>query len=323
MPLSHYHQLLIVVALATFSVVTVIGSVVAGRLHPAIPEWLAGVPARKRTRLLVFLRAAPTLSGILAASAIVLTFARHEPPGTTETAGLVLTVFAGFASVLLAAAVVEIVQGARRTYKCHRLVERCGQKIDVPAFPLPAFRVDTNFPVAAVSGVLRPRLILSSRVIEECTAEELAIVVRHEAAHARRRDNLVRACLLALPDLHSLFGRSRAIDKHWHRSVEEAADDEAVRSDRDAALALAGALVRVARMETSPPPAWMPPLALYDGENFEGRVRRLAAPSAQPVRRRTVPMAIYLGAAAVAGALSLAGTRPLHEVMEWAVRHLP
>jgi Zn-dependent protease with chaperone function len=324
-PLSHYHYLLIVVCLATFSVVSIVGGAIAVGLHLALGGRLAHLPARERARVLLLLRAAPTVGGTLAALTMVLTFARHEPRGTTETAGLALTALAALSSILMLAALVRIVHGAKRSYQCHRLVARCGRRIDLPDIPLPAWRIDASFPVAAVSGVLRPRLILSSRILDECSADELTTVVRHEVAHARRRDNLVRAWLLALPDLFPLVDGGDAISRHWQRTVEEAADDEAVRSDADASITLARALVRVGRMATTPPPAWMPALALYDGDNLEGRVRRLLEPPAKltRVRRRAVPVAIGFGVATVAGLLGATGTRPLHDVMEWAVRHLP
>ena len=98
-----------------------------------------------------------------------------------------------------------------------------------------------------------------------------------------------------------------------------------MKSDPDAAITLAAALVRVGRMTTSPQPAWMPALALYDGANLEERVRRLLAPAAEPNPARKVnpTVAICVGVATVGCVLSVAGTRPLHEVMEWAVRYLP
>jgi beta-lactamase regulating signal transducer with metallopeptidase domain len=324
-PLSHYHQLLILVCLATLAVGSVLGGAIAARLHMMLRRWLTGVPPRERARLLLVFTAAPAVGGVLGVSAIVLTFAQHEPRETTETAGLVLMLLAALGSVLVFAAVLRIAHGARQTYKRHRLVDRCGRRIDVPDFPLPAWRIDTRFPVVALSGVIRPRLILSARILDECTAEELTVIARHEESHARRRDNLVRAWLLALPDVFSLFDRESAISRHWHRSVEEAADEEAVRSDPRAAIALAGALLRVGRMATSSPPTWMPVLALYDGDNLEGRVRRLLArpPGTAAGPRPIASLGICLIAATAAGVLSVTGTRPLHEVMEWAVRHLP
>ena len=323
MLLSNYQQLLIVVCLAALSVGIALGTPVAACAHRVLLKRFTRASARERARLLLGLRLAPTVAGIVAASAVLLTFVRHEPAETTEAAGVVLLILATLALILMTAALLRVIQAARRTYRCHRLLARCGQRMDLPGFPLPAWRIVASFPVAAVSGVLRPRLILSSCILDDCTADELAMVVRHEEAHARHRDNLCRACLLALPDPFALFRRGAGITRDWQQAVEEAADDEAVRSDPEARIALAGALVRVGRMATSPPPAWMPALALYDGDNLESRVRRLLTP-ASPLtgRNRLASVAIGLGAVAVAG-WTATGSRPLHDLMEWAVRHLP
>lgn len=79
-------------------------------------------------------------------------------------------------------------------------------------------------------------------------------------------------------------------------------------------------------MASEAPPVWMPALALFDGENLERRVRRLLqdeafAPPRRPSRRAA---AAALGMfVAVAALWAAAGPRPLHDLLEWAVRNLP
>jgi Zn-dependent protease with chaperone function len=193
-----------------------------------------------------------------------------------------------------------------------------------PETPFPAWQVPVDFPLAAVSGVLNPRLILSSRVIDECPADELGMVLRHEVAHARRRDNLVHLGLLACPDLLGLTTWGNRLISNWRQAVEEAADEEAVGSDTSGRTALASALVRVARMAASGRPSWMPALALFDGHPLEARVRRLLTRDRQcawqPLRLRVK----VAGAFAVAAVIWLAtGPRLLHACVEWGVRNLP
>ncbi len=324
MPLSNYQQLLILVCLAAMTAGLVAGTAITWRVHAALRGWLTHAPARERAQLLLALRSVPAATAVIAACGVALTFVRHEPAETTEAAGLTLMSIAACTLVLGSVALRRVTGSAWRTYQCHRLLRRHGQRIDVPGFPLPAWRIGANFPVAAVSGVLRPRLILSSPILDHCTADELAVIVRHEEAHARRRDNLCRACLLAMPDLISLLGGD-AISNTWQRAVEEAADDEAVRSDGQARITLAGALVRVGRMASTPPPSWMPALALYDGDNLESRVRRLLTPVPPTATVRLgAPGAVGIAVATASlVAWAAMGPRPLHGLMEWAVRYLP
>jgi beta-lactamase regulating signal transducer with metallopeptidase domain len=323
---SNYDRLLVLLCMAAFSGGVVLGSGMAVGVHSAVRKRLARKPARERAALLFALGIAPTVSGLMAAVGIALAFLRHEPAHTSEQAGTALTMLAAGMLVLMALAALQIVKGALRTRRCHQLLARCGQKIDIPGFPLPAWRIVAPFPVAAVSGVLSPRLILSSRLLEECTADELAIVVRHETAHARHRDNLLRGCLLALPDPFGFLKRGDIVAKEWQQAVEEAADDEAVRAEAAARVTLAGALVRVGRITAGPPPSWMPRFALYDGDNLEKRVRRLLAPAAAVAPRATRERVAILAIGALMSAIAVwaaSGPRPLHTLMEWAVRHLP
>lgn len=326
MAYSNYDRLLVLICMAAFSAGVLVGSGLAIGVHTAVRDRLARKPARERARLLFALRITPAVTGVMAALGIALAFLRHEPARTSEQAGIVLTLLAAGTLVLTALAAVQTVKGALRTRRCHQLLARCGQRMDLPGFPLPAWRIAAPFPVAAVSGVVSPRLILSSRLMDECTPDELAIVVRHEAAHARRRDNFLRSCLLALPDLFGFLKRGDIVAREWQHAVEEAADDEAVRSEPAARLTLAGALVRVGRMTAGPPPPWMPTFALYDGDNLERRVRRLLAPAADGPRDASRERAATLGVGALMFAMAVwaaTGPRPLHTLMEWAVRYLP
>jgi hypothetical protein len=274
---------------------------------------------------LLEIRLIPVFLGCAAALIVALTFIRYEPRNTTEEAGRVLLTLAActFLGTLVACA--RSIAAAWRTGERHRLIDSRGVRIDVAGFPLPVWRIPVQFPVAAASGVLRPRLILSSRILDECSPEELMAVLRHELAHLQRHDNLVRALIGALPDALALTGTGRMIASHWHKAVEEAADDDAVRADSGARLALADTLVRVGRMAGEKPPSWMPALALFDGDSLERRVRRLLDPElpASRIAPSAAGAAVMGAVLAIAAAGFAMGSRPLHDAMEWAVRNLP
>ena len=156
----------------------------------------------------------------------------------------------------------------------------------VPPRSLPALLVETTFPVVAVLGLVRARLVVSRAVAEGCTAE--GAVLAHELAHAGAR-NLRRLALAAAPDAlagpaptphagptgrgRRAGGRRRGGGRRWP--------------------ALASALIKVARLATTPP-AVIPASALYRGEPITSRVRRLPDPPAV----LTAPAGVVTGARA-------------------------
>lgn len=292
--------------------------------HPWLVRAVGQHPPRRRARLWMALRFLPSGSGLIASTGFAVAFARYEPRDTSEQTGFVLLLMAASAVLLMSGAAWRVGRAAWNTACCHRLVMRLGEPIQTPAFPLPAWRVPIDFPLAAVSGILRPRLVLSTRILQECPPGELAAVLRHEAAHARRHDNLTRACLLGCPDALGLFTAGRTFIAGWHHAVEEAADEEAAGSDPAARLTLAATLVRVGRMSAGNRPSWMPALALYDGHSLENRVRRLLAGDSDQVHPRHRMALRVAGALMAAAALWVAtGPRLLHGFMEWGVRNLP
>jgi Zn-dependent protease with chaperone function len=331
----HYERLLLLVCVAALSWGTTVAALASLPAYALLRRISATWAPRSCARLLFALRLVPFALGLTAAVGFGLAFIRHEPRQTTEQPGMVLMAAAVWTTALAVFAAWRVSGSAWQTFRRHRLVARIGRPLHLPGFPLPAWRIDTPFPVAAISGVLRPWLIVSDRVLEECTEDELASVLRHERAHARRRDNLVRAFLLALPDAVGLWKGGDRIARQWHQAVEEAADDEAVAANPEARLALASALVRVSRMATDPPPDWMPALALFDGGSLEHRVRRLLdgpgrvvrTPTARAQRMHLIVGRLWtavLCALVVSGAAwTASGPRPLYALMEWAVRNLP
>lgn len=325
----NYERLLVLVCIATFAAGATLAALLLAALRGRILLALADRPPRIRARLLLALRTAPFVLGMVMTLSVALAFVRYEPRNTTEEPGAVLLSMAVWTLGLVGLAGWRLAAAAWRTAQCHRLIGRHGGRIDMAGFPLPVWRIRARFPVAAVSGVLCPRLILSSRILDECSPDELRTVLRHELAHIRRRDNLARAGLIALPDVLALMRAGNEIVRQWHEAVEEAADDDSVSADEGARLALAGTLVRVGRMATEKPPSWMPALALFDtrrGDNLEKRVRRLLEPETQADQRgsRRRAVALVFGVlVAAAGAWVATGPRPLHDLMEWAVRSLP
>ena len=331
----HYERLLLLVCAGAVSWGTTAAALASLPAQAVLQRRSEQWTPRSRARLFLALRVFPFIVGLIAAIGFGFAFIRHEPRHTTEQPGAVLIAAAAWTLALAVLGAWRLSASAWQTVRRHRLVARTGRPLYLTGFPLPVWLIDTRFPVAAVSGVLRPRLILSDRVLQECPEDELAGVLLHERAHVRRRDNLVRAFLLAWPDAIALLRGGDRIGKQWHQAVEEAADDEAVGANPGTRLALASALVRVSRMGTEAPPDWMPALALFDGDNLEHRVRRLvegpdtsprtlneSTPRTQTMLRRLCAALLCLLVASAA-LWTATGPRLLYALMEWAVRNLP
>lgn len=289
----------------------------------AWPRMRAVLPptAAARARRLAILRLAPFTCGTSAALILALNFVRYEPRGTTEEPGLLLLLSAAVTLGLAAGAAFRMLSSVQTTRHCRRLVREFGSRAPGPD-GRSVWVVETDYPVAAVMGVLDTHVLLSRRILAECTDAEVACVIRHEAAHIQRHDNLVQAAMRFLPDPLAHTATGRAIQQAWADAAEEAADDLAA-TDPTERTDLASALVRVARMAQSRPPRWLPALTFFEQTTVESRVRRLlmSGPSdAGPLR--WLPVVCLVSVAALAVSTEAFGLR-LHALMELAVQALP
>lgn len=158
-------------------------------------------------------------------------------------------------------------------------------------------------PAAFALGAWRPRVFVTRGLLETCRDADLDIILRHEAAHLRRRDNLrsFATTLLTLPLPPGLRGGLL----RDHRLLCELA------CDLDAAAAhpredVAATLLRICRLQAAVPVG----ARGFIGDT-QARVLALLAPPAGPV-----PAALAVGP--VLGLLLLAALAvdPLHHLLE-------
>jgi Zn-dependent protease with chaperone function len=249
-------------------------------------------------------------------------FFLFEPRSEDERIGLVLMSVSSFGFALLGAATARVTLAIVRHRRLVREWLSDARPVTLPGVSIPSLAIDTTFPVVAIVGVWRPRLVIAQRVLDACPADELAAILDHERGHIRRHDNARRMLLLALPDLLAWTRVGRAMDSGWHDAAEEVADEVPGEDRGDAGrVALAAALVRVAKMVPSGETLdELPASALYRGEPLERRVRRLLDPipprPRAPKHYQWVGLAIFIGLAA-------ALLSPIHYVLEIAVTFLP
>ncbi len=318
-----YGQLMTLVTLAAFAASSTAAAVcIALCWHRCKGAVIECRPAT-RARLLLLLRAAPTIVAVLACAVTILAFRRHEPASTTEMPGWILLAGASAGAGLLSSGIWRVASTCWRTQRFLQVVESSATRVNIPGVLLPTWQLDTGFPLVALAGLARPRLLIAGRVLDQLPEDELQVVLRHELAHARRRDNIARLLLTALPDILSCAERRLGLERAWDDAAEDAADDLATGDDAQAQIRLASALVGVARMAAGHAIPGVPLLAFHRGESVERRVRRLIDSSGP---RRDVPSVRVglFGVGLLLGALGLVGDvdpalLTVHRAIEWLV----
>jgi Zn-dependent protease with chaperone function len=318
-----YYVLFVLISCAAHAAAGALTALPVAAAWPVIRRRTRDAGAGARARTLATMRLLPSLIGLAGAATIATVFVRYEPSDTTETPGLLLVAGASVTLGFGVAAAVRLARALSAGIACSRLLRACGRP-RVRDDGTRVWVVDTDYPVAAVTGILRPRLLLSTRIIDECTPGELEAVVRHEVAHVRRRDNLVRAAMLYLPDPFAYSRAGREMQQAWANAAEESADDLAAGPQVAPRAELASALIRVARMDDRPAPRWVPALGFYEGANLAHRVSRLLEAGRLSTGRSPRAIAALVAVAACwALALTDPVARTLHAWMEVAVQHAP
>lgn len=278
---------------------------------------------------LLALRVLPGLAGLGFAFLLALpAFLAYEPADTGEIPGVSLLLL----TLLLAApgwfGLRRALDAAAASAGLQRRLLRDALPSDVSGSLAPAHEILEDSPAVAVSGLLGPRLLISRRVRQALTPDELQAVVAHENAHVARRDNLRQWLLRSAPDWLGRRGPARELESAWAEAAEREADLRAARREPERALALASALVAVARLSLAAPPPAIGVSALHSGsaEALRRRVLRLTegGDGPQPLSR----LAGWAGLLALAGAVLAPLAQPvwfarLHAAIEAVVRSLP
>ncbi|HMW03206.1 MAG TPA: M56 family metallopeptidase [Acidobacteriota bacterium] len=109
--------------------------------------------------------------------------------------------------------------------------------------------VHSRRPFSFVWGYFKSKLIVSTGLLNSLTREELAALLEHEAAHHRRRDNLLKWLLTLCRYSSFAFPLTNILYGWWSHSVEMICDE--VAATRTHPLAVAEALVKIKRMAST------------------------------------------------------------------------
>lgn len=304
----------VLIVLAAFAWSSLVTAAVVPWLFRRIRARATPVDANAILRL----RLLPAGVGLGASTLAAMSFLLFEPRVLDESYGLVLRVLAGLTVVLLLASLARGVVIWWRTRAALRAAFAGAARHNLAGASLPTYIVDTEFPIVAVTGLLRSRLLVARSVVDACQDGELRAVLAHEQAHAERRDNLKRLAVVLAPDVLAGTRWADAMHRAWREAAEFAADDAAEALGPGGRPALAAALLRVARLAPRHLTLPVPASALYRGENLGVRVARLLAPAVPISTDRR-----WSGAAGWTLAVCLVMLEGLHELFETAVAILP
>jgi beta-lactamase regulating signal transducer with metallopeptidase domain len=307
---SYLARLLLLSSTAFFLVQIVVGALVAS-IAPAAIRRAATIRPRDAARWLLTLRLLPAAFATLVVAALcVPSYLRFEPRVAGEEVGIAC-VFAAILGAAIGAA--GIYQALGALVRSRRYLRRCGGvESSVEGEKVWIVRHSAGL---ALAGIVHPRLLISEPAWNDLPGDQLALALRHERAHRVSRDNMKRLLLLLAP---AIFPRLRALESAWARCSEWAADDQAAEGDANRSLALAAALVRVARLQSG---IAMPPLVtslVEADEDLSLRVERLLHPA--PLNEANLrPAAIAVSGVALliaASAMNPAWLRLVHQLLE-------
>jgi Zn-dependent protease with chaperone function len=247
-------------------------------------SWRAGLSrAPSGSDTLLMLRLLPGAGAALLVFTVVLpAFLAYEPPQESEGAGPLLWGLAAFSLLTLG-------DGIRRGWSAWKSARKLLQSFAIVAEHRTAEGhrveiVDCPAPIVAVIGGWRPRIVAAERVLAICSEAEFQQVIAHEVAHLSARDNLKCLLLVACPDPLAWLPIGATLLRRWQTAVEFEADARATGTDPYRRVALASALIKVARLAIGDHGARTVLSMPIAADDVPGRVRRLLAPAQAGMR---------------------------------------
>lgn len=302
------HTLLI---LSSVLLVVLGGHVVLGLL-PGVDGW------RERRRLQLLVLASPSVSvgvGLAGLSHVGGRICLLNTPRWDAALGTAVPVAMGL--VALGAAGLGVMRlglmswaTMRRSVaagpELHALADRLADRLGAPRLRV---RVRASRrPLALISGLRRPTLLLSTWMLCSLDSREIESVLAHELGHMARRDYPVIWIATVLRDAFFYVPTSRTAYRHLQTEKETACDDLAV-SVTQRPLALASALAKVWQEAVrGPAPGVAPAFAGEEGW-IEQRIERLIEGTRSrrvaPPPRRSRGGSAGVGASTVVGLVTL------------------
>jgi Zn-dependent protease with chaperone function len=289
---------------------------------PAIRFAESTTPIRA-ARLLLGLRLLPfALAVLFVLGLCVPSYLWLEPRATSERVGLVCGVLGLLGAATWLISLARTAHSLFASLRHNRLCRLAGQEARLPGESSPVVLVENEAPLLAMSGLFRPRLLISRSVLQNLSAEELDAAWSHEHAHRTSRDNLKRLLIQLAPDIFPFLHPLRTMERTWSQFAEWAADDQATAGDSGRAVSLAAALVQVARLGRGPRLPFLSTSLLASDRDLSARVDRLletlpVIPAPTVHAQPALPTAGLLLVGGIAALLATPATLSVvHELLE-------
>jgi hypothetical protein len=315
---------LLCLCFASFFVLNLAASLLVCIASKSVLRFAESSTSRGAARFLLALRLLPFALAVLFVVVLcVPSYLWLEPAVTSERVG-VFCVALGFLGattwlISIARTAGSLIASLRHILLCRS----AGQETLIAWKSSLVLLVEMETPLLALSGLLRPRLLISNSVLRNLSAEELDAALSHEMAHRASRDNAKRFLLLLAPDILPFVRPLQSLERSWSRFAEWAADDQATSGDPRRAVSLAAALVRVARMGSSPPLPYLSTSLLACDRDLSARVDRLlhampiACAASEPTHHRLRAAGFFLIGCLAALLLAPSALSSVHELLEF------
>jgi hypothetical protein len=263
-----------------------------GLLSQGLLQWLArtlrSMRPQRVSEISIVLRLGPACLSILTVVFVCLpSYLRYEGNGGPEEIGLLCLVPACLGCLIC---LIAIARSARAIVRSILLTQKLGIGGDPGLWHLNT-EVD-EFPFIGLIGLFKSTVVVSPSVLQILTSEQFQAALDHERAHRSSRDNLKRLLILLAPDLFPFTRSFRAIENLWERSAELSADDLAILGQPLRSIALAEALIKLARLERSQTSVPLISGLFAAPEDLTLRIERLLQQSDPTKEVRPLPNAV-------------------------------
>jgi Zn-dependent protease with chaperone function len=279
-------------------------------------------------RLFLTLRLLPFATAVLVVAGLCIpSYLRYEQNTGSESTGRLCLLAAALG---LGLCLTTLYRSIHALLQLRSLSQQTKQLPTQPSAlaPTPLCIADPNSagaPLLSLVGILTPRLIISPRLLQTLSADQFDAALAHEQAHLLSRDNLKRLLIAITPGPLPFAPAPQSIERHWAHYAELAADESAARGLPHRGIALAEALLHVARLQAARLANFERSIPLSSSlaaanSELALRIDRLIASSAEPphtTARRTLwthlPLALALTTSL---ALLPPLLRPLYSLLE-------